>query len=178
MLTIISSIIGFISSWIPEILQIIRMHYNNKQSMNLLSSKIELLKNNLNTNSDIDDVLKSINPSLNCNICNSMINGNYMNNNLINASSDIFNLSVRPVLAYGFFILYLFIKYIQFQYVKSYIAIHSAENFLNLIDKMQIILMFLWSEQDQVFLPMIISAYFGNRIIISNNINNTKNKHT
>ncbi|MFO1130179.1 MAG: hypothetical protein U1E31_02245 [Rickettsiales bacterium] len=162
MLTIISSIIGFISSWIPEILQIIKIYYNNRQSVKMLNAKIELLKNNLSNNVNIENMLTSNN------ICYCNNNFNQNNQNFM-ISSDIFNLSVRPVLAYGFFILYLFVKWIQFQYVKNFLVNSNAENFLSSIDKMQFILMFLWSEQDQVFLPMIISAYFGNRIITSKN---------
>lgn len=61
---------------------------------------------------------------------------------------DALNGTVRPVLAYAFFLLYAFTKALQYTLIDI-----SAENALYA----------LWSEEDQAIFAGIISFYFGSR---------------
>ena len=61
---------------------------------------------------------------------------------------DAFNASVRPALAYAFFLLYALVKLLQ---VEAYDAMMPAAITL------------LWAEEDQAIFAGIISFYFGQR---------------
>lgn len=153
MVTVIAAIIGFFSALIPEIFNVIKLHYKNKNEELMLDKKIEMLKTGIKQ-SDYSQEL-----------CHEYYQEIYEPTG-INIDSGIdrvglvesLNAGVKPLLAYGFFFLYILIKFIQFYYAKHYIL-----PFLDNIDKFNMMLSILWSDQDQAFLPMIVSAYFGQR---------------
>jgi hypothetical protein len=63
---------------------------------------------------------------------------------------DTLNGSVRPILAYCFFMLYMGVKYLQYH------AISSSAHVLEYIEV-------IWSVDDQAIFAGIISFYYGHR---------------
>ena len=59
-----------------------------------------------------------------------------------------YNCSVRPTLAYGFFVLYCIFKWIEYKLVSQHIA---PEIFV------------VWNQNDQAIFASIVSFYFGQR---------------
>ncbi len=150
MLTIIASIIGFLSALIPEIFGVIKLYYKNRNTEIVLDKRIEMLKNVTPSSGYYQREMEEIEIE------------DYMEDSDDNQQPitqfDKLNMSVKPVLAYGFFLLYITIKCMQFYYIKVHVLPIDSE-------KLKILLSIIWSEQDQAFLPMIVSAYFGQRSI-------------
>jgi hypothetical protein len=65
---------------------------------------------------------------------------------------DALNASVRPILAYSFFVIYASIKLMQ------YFALADVMNFMELYE-------LLWTLEDQAIFAGIISFYYGQRAI-------------
>ena len=63
---------------------------------------------------------------------------------------DALNASVRPVLAYAFFMLYSYAKYMQYQYL---VTMLTPDDLIDL----------LWSIEDQAIFASVIGFYFGQR---------------
>ena len=147
MLTIIASIIGFLSALIPEIFGAIKLYYKNKNAEMILDKRIEMLKNVTPPSGYYQREMEMDDSTV-----------NYDDDQQPLTQFDKLNMSVKPVLAYGFFLLYITIKYMQFYYIKVNVLPIDPE-------KLKILLSIIWSEQDQAFLPMIVSAYFGQRSI-------------
>ncbi|MCC8416036.1 MAG: hypothetical protein LN575_01440 [Rickettsia endosymbiont of Gnoriste bilineata] len=141
MITLLASITGFISSIIPEILKILKNQNDKKHELNLLDRQIESHKlgntkllSELNTSKDIAK--------------NNTLYSTYKSG--INWV-DALNGSVRPVLAYSFFIMYAYVKYVQYKTIQS-TAI--------LVEYLDV----LWNIDDQAIFAGIISFYFGQRM--------------
>ena len=64
---------------------------------------------------------------------------------------DSLNGTVRPVLAYAFFFIYSFTKFLQYQVLITQITILDIS--------------LLWSEEDQAIFAGIISFYYGQRAL-------------
>ena len=65
---------------------------------------------------------------------------------------DALNGSVRPVLAYSFFFIYTYIKFLQYNLIIISIDINDVFHIL-------------WSLEDQAIFASIISFYFGQRAL-------------
>lgn len=65
---------------------------------------------------------------------------------------DALNASVRPILAYGFFIIYAIIKFMQYQKLSDSITHFELYEIL-------------WTLEDQAIFAGIISFYYGQRAI-------------
>lgn len=158
MITLLASIVGFISSVIPEIIKIFKEYKTQSYELKLLDKKLELDKINAcstnNSNIDIQycvksyELLTSLTRNHNCIPIFDKVNKHR------NIYIDSFNATVRPILAYGFFVTYLIIKYIQYSTFNTYdMAITSLE--------------LLWSIDDQAMFASVISFYFGQRMFSS-----------
>lgn len=141
MITLLASITGFISSIIPEILKILKDNNDKKHELNILdrqikNDKLEQMKL-LSELSNLEEIAE--------------------NKNLYSTYQsgvtwvDALNGSVRPVLAYSFFIMYTTVKYIQYKTIKNSSIITEY-------------LEILWSIDDQIIFATIISFYFGQRV--------------
>jgi hypothetical protein len=142
MITLLASIVGFISSIIPELFKITSDKHDKKHELEIMDRQIAM------TNKKIDTKLESISNFADIEETNAIYKTFYSNILFI----DSLNASVRPVLAYAFFILYATVKYFQFQIV-------------NTVSDLQVILNTIWTEDDQAIFAGIISFYFGQRAI-------------
>ncbi|WP_367364197.1 hypothetical protein [Candidatus Tisiphia endosymbiont of Nedyus quadrimaculatus] len=141
MITLLASITGFISSIIPEILRILKDQNDKKHDLNLLDRQIEI--NKLGHTKLLTELDASKDIAENNNLYSTYKSGiNWV---------DALNGSVRPVLAYSFFIMYAYVKYVQYRTIQS-TAI--------LVEYLDV----LWNIDDQAIFAGIISFYFGQRM--------------
>ncbi|WP_342278652.1 hypothetical protein [Candidatus Tisiphia endosymbiont of Myopa tessellatipennis] len=141
MITLLASITGFISSIIPEILKILKDQNDKKHALNLLDRQIEI--NKLGHTKLLTELDASKDIAENNTLYSTYKSGvNWV---------DALNGSVSPVLAYSFFIMYAYIKYVQYRTIQS-TAI--------LVEYLDV----LWNIDDQAIFAGIISFYFGQRM--------------
>ncbi len=141
MITLLASITGFMSSIIPEILKIFKEQKDKKHELNILDRQIENYKLGHNKRLTKLNMVKEV-----------------AENNILYSTYksgvhwvDALNGSVRPILAYSFFIMYAGVKYLQYKTIK---------NTTLLIEYIDI----LWNIDDQAIFAGIISFYFGQRM--------------
>lgn len=142
MVSLFAAIAGFVSSIFPELLKIFRDKNDKAHELAILKLQIEHSK--LSHNVRLEE-MQLITDSYETQIMQRHYKTNFK---LI----DALNASVRPILAYGFFGLYCYIKFLQFQQLN-----------LDLPLAMRIDL--LWSLEDQAIFAGIISFYFGQRTL-------------
>lgn len=142
MITILASLVGFISSLIPEIMKFFLDKNDKKHELQILEQQIKIRKE---TNlSQLEEIVA--------------INGFKESQSLYKTYKtgicwvDALNGTVRPVLAYSFFAIYTFIKYLQYKVISSSVTINEIVNIL-------------WSVDDQAIFAGIISFYFGQRAV-------------
>jgi hypothetical protein len=140
MITLLASIAGFITSIIPEIIKLLKDKHDKKHELEILDRQMQFSaiskQNTLEEIAITKDMMEHI--SL-YSTYNSGINW-----------VDALNGSVRPVLAYSFFIMYLMIKIMQYRFL---------DNNSMLVQYIDII----WDVDDQAIFAGIISFYFGQR---------------
>lgn len=141
MITLLASIAGFITSIVPEILKFFRDKQDKNHELKIFEKQIEFSRGSKNKR-DSEEI--------------------YITRDIIEQASlystyktgiswvDALNGSVRPVLAYSFFIMYGAIKFIQYR---------AISNSIKMIADIEI----LWSIEDQAIFAGIISFYFGQR---------------
>lgn len=142
MITLFASIAGFISSIFPEIFKILRDKQDKKHELLLLEKQIEMHKSGVNTRLE----------EIGYDADQSEIRALYETYHTGISWVDAFNGTVRPVLAYAFFILYSGVKLMQFT------AIINEPDFGSFIS-------ILWTTEDQAIFAGIISFYYGQRSI-------------
>ncbi len=140
MITVLASIIGFISSIIPEIIKYFKDINDKKHELKIISLKSELKKHT--SQAEMEELHLSKDLLEQKNLYNSFSSGI--------AWVEALNSSVRPLLAYGFFIIYVAVKVLQYQSIKSYMPIFESLNMF-------------WDIEDQAIFASIISFYFGQR---------------
>lgn len=142
MITLLASLAGFISSLIPEILKYFVDKNDKKHEVQLLEYQMQLQK--LNHSNRLEETgavgnteeIRSLYKTYKSGVC----------------WVDALNGTVRPVLAYAFFGIYTFIKFLQYKIIA---------NSINMSDIVNI----LWNIDDQAIFAGIISFYFGQRAI-------------
>ncbi len=137
MTTLLASLIGFISSIIPEVLRFIKDSHDKKHELNIMDRQISFSKKS----EEIKEI--PVNYDL---IAQAQLYSTYHTGI---SWVDGFNGMVRPILAYSFFILYSVAKFLQYK------AILSAPT--------GVYLDIIWSSEDQAIFAGIISFYFGQR---------------
>jgi hypothetical protein len=140
MITLFASIVGFIGSIIPEIIKIIKSHKENLHELAILDKKIELSKIEQDNKNNLQDAIEKIDFTPKC------------EEKFENKWVENLNASVRPVIAYGFFIIYLLMKIVKYKIIAQ-IAQHDIIHFIDVI----------WELEDQASFAGIISFYFGQR---------------
>lgn len=140
MITLLASIAGFISSIIPEIIKYFKDINDKKHELDILKKQIEY--NSMNSNKNLEEI--------------------HISRDILEQASlystyrtkirwvDTLNGSVRPILAYNFFLMYMSIKYLQYQ------AISNTTHVIQYID-------IIWTTDDQAIFAGIISFYYGQR---------------
>ncbi|MDX1923847.1 MAG: hypothetical protein SFT91_01220 [Rickettsiaceae bacterium] len=141
MITLLASIAGFITSMIPEIVKFMKDQNDKKHELDILSMQMEISK--LRIDGSLDEVRASYDTSEIANLYATFKTGiNWI---------DALNGSVRPVMAYSFFGLYSFLKYVQ------YCAITKSGEIIPIYYDI------LWTTDDQAIFAGIISFYYGQR---------------
>lgn len=142
MITLLASLAGFLSSLIPEIMKYFVDKNDKKHEIKILEYQLELQK--LNAEKNLDEIISASNLS--------EVQALYKTYKTGINWVDAFNGTVRPVLAYAFFAIYSFVKYLQYKIIAAALSV---------IDIVEI----LWTLEDQAIFAGIISFYFGQRAI-------------
>ena len=132
MITLIGALLGFIGSAFPDILKIWRDSADRKHELAILQMQMEQQKQGHTNRLEEINVQADIAES----------RALYKTYNTGIKWVDALNGTVRPVIAYSFFILYAVVKAMQF----------SAD-----------LPWLLWTAEDQAIFAGIISFYFGQR---------------
>ena len=139
MITLLAAISGFLGSIVPELIKFLKDNSDKKHELEVLDRQVQysqvMNQQRLEEIYVSRDIASSISLSSTYNTGISWV--------------DAFNGTVRPLLAYSFFLLYAVLKYIQYK------SISGEFN----IDNIQII----WTTDDQTIFASIISFYFGQR---------------
>lgn len=140
MVTLLASLVGFLSSILPEIIKYFKDMNDKNHELEILDRQIEFSKNSMNKTLEEIHISQDIHEQASL----------YSTYKSEICWVDALNASVRPILAYSFFIMYLSVKYMQYKAISA-----SA----HLIEHLEII----WSIDDQAIFAGIISFYFGQR---------------
>lgn len=140
MITLLASLVGFVSSILPEIIKYFKDINDKKHELHILDRQIEY--NKTTTQKTLEEI--------------------HVSRDLFEQASlystykseitwvDSLNASVRPVLAYSFFFMYMLVKYIQYK------AISASSHVIEYLEV-------IWTIDDQTIFAGIISFYFGQR---------------
>lgn len=141
MITLLASIAGFISSLIPEILKFIKDKNDKNHEVCIFDRQIEYSKhNNINYTTEKAIPTNVVERSFSVDITKPTA-----------CWVDALNGTVRPMLAYCFFIMYSTVKFIQYKALS--VSIATLVQYLDII----------WNLEDQAIFAGIISFYFGQR---------------
>ena len=133
MFTLIGSIIGFLSSALPSLLKLMQDHRDKKHELELL--KLQMNLSSTNSRNSLEEMrlyTQAIEMS-------SLYNSAFTKHN---TWVDSFAATVRPVITYAFFLMYLSLK------------VYYLNNNLN-----------VWTEGDETIFATLISFWFGNRTL-------------
>ena len=142
MITLLASLAGFISSLIPEIVKYFNDKNDKNHELRILEYQVKLKEQKFENNLDEVEVSAS----------NAQIQALYKTYKTGVYWVDALNGSVRPVLAYSFFFIYTYIKFLQYNLIIISIDINDVFHIL-------------WSLEDQAIFASIISFYFGQRAL-------------
>jgi hypothetical protein len=140
MVTLLGSLIGFISAAFPDLLKIWRDASDRKHELTILQMQMEQAAQGH------EQRLEEINAQADIAESKALYKTYYSGIRWV----DALNGTVRPVLAYAFFLLYFTIKCMQFAMV-------------DLGNPLPWHMDILWSVEDQAIFAGIISFYFGQR---------------
>ncbi len=141
MITLIASLTGFLGSIIPYLLNFLKDVSDKKHELEILDRQISMQKEGISQH------LEEIKISENMQEMKSLYRTFYTKIPFV----DAINGMVRPVLAYAFFALYVYVKYKQIWF------------FIINNDPAFILVEYVWSGDDQAIFAGIISFYFGQR---------------
>lgn len=134
MITLLGSMLGFFSSFAPEILRLFRDSSDKAHEITLL--KMQMEQQSKGSQTQLEEI------KVHADVAESRLLYGTFNSNI--RWVDALNGTVRPMIAYGFFVLYASVKCI---------SAYSGMPWL------------LWTEEDQAIFAGIISFYFGQRAI-------------
>lgn len=140
MITLLASIAGFITSFIPELIKYFKDINDKKHELDILERQIQF--NATNTSKALQEIQLTSDLQEQASL--------YSTYRTEIRWVDTLNGSVRPVLAYCFFLLYMGVKYLQYEAIAS-----SA----HVIEYLEVI----WNVDDQAIFAGIISFYYGHR---------------
>ena len=144
MMTLLATLLGFISSAFPDVLRLVRDAADRKHELAILQLQIEQQKQgHVNRLEEIQIAADGIEAR-----------ALYKTYSIGIKWVDALNGTVRPVLAYSFFLLYSAVKYAQISILLDY---HSIMEAFPLI----------WHGEDQTIFAGIISFYFGQRAFVT-----------
>lgn len=145
MLTILGSIIGFLTSALPDILDLFKKKTENNQNIKLLQMQMEAAK------MQNDAVLQQLQQ------IKDMKEMQVLHQGLETPTGvtwvDGLRASVRPIITYSFFILFSTVKI-----VSLFLTMKSGSNF-------EISLLTIWDDQTQILFSVVIAFWFGQRAL-------------
>ncbi len=136
MLTLLASIVGFMGSIVPEVLRLVRDKSDKEHELKILEKQIENSRISITNLKEID--AGSIERKIMYKTYKTKIKW-----------VDALNGTVRPMLAYGFFAFYVFMK----------LRCCSLASYVSLMSQIESI----WTENDYAIFAGVISFYFGQR---------------
>jgi len=139
MMTLLASAIGFIGSLFPELLKLYRDKQDRTHELTLLQLQLEQQKQGVSER--LEEIRIATEASESTALYQTYRSGV--------AWVDALSGTVRPVLAYGFFVLYAVVKGLQFSALGDAPLPWQIEA--------------LWSEEDRAIFAGILSFYFGQR---------------
>ena len=142
MITLLASLAGFISSLIPEIMKYFVDKSDKQHELQILEYQMQAQK--LKSNGRVEEI-SALNEA-------SEAQAIYKTYKTGISWVDALNGSVRPVLAYSFFGIYTFVKFLQYKIIA-------------LTPNISDVVTILWTIDDQAIFAGIISFYFGQRAI-------------
>jgi hypothetical protein len=144
MLTIISTLIGFLGSGLPGILNFFTTRQNNNYQLEL--AKIQMQAAAQGAELKIEQATVEAEAKLQETL--------YSYDNAPTGTwVDVLRTSVRPVITYTFFGVWLFVEVVTFMF-----AIHQGKE---LVD----VLPFIWNDMNQNIFCTIVAFWFGSRAI-------------
>ena len=146
MMTLFGSLLGFISATFPDLLKIFRDSQDRKHELKILEMQMEQQKQGHTQR--LEEI--TIQGNMQADIAESQ--ALYKTYTTGIDWVDALNGTVRPVIAYCFFILYATVK------ILAYIALPDSAT-----ASISIIYGTLWTEEDAAIFAGIISFYFGQR---------------
>jgi hypothetical protein len=140
MMTLLATLLGFISSTFPDLLKLWKDGADRKHELSILQMQLEQQRQgHVNRLQEIQIAADGIEAR-----------ALYKTYSIGIKWVDALNGTVRPVLAYSFFLLYSAIKYAQISLLLDFTPILEA-------------LPLIWHGEDQTIFAGIISFYFGQR---------------
>ena len=154
MLALIGSLAGFFSSFVPEIFHFLKDKKDKEHELKLINLQIEVLKTGHNSRLEEIQIKADAEESkylyqyaasqnTNCQIGNKF------------KWVDALSASVRPMITYSFFLLYIYLK------VSSFMDINSIA--------------IIWTNEDQGIFCAVIGFWFGHRAFGKHRLNNNGN---
>lgn len=147
MITLLASLIGFLSSSLPHILGYFQDKQDKAHELAQMDKQIELQKStNVMQLQEVQIQAQS-----------AEMQSIQVSQKPTGTWTDSLNASVRPVIAYGMFFQYVWIRWKIYNYmIIQYVAINGS------ID-LQFLLETLHDNQDMAILAAVISYYFGDK---------------
>jgi len=142
MITLLGTAIGFVSSLLPELLKLFRDSRDRKHELAMLQLQLEQQRQGQS------ERLEEIRAHASAAQMQALYQTYRSGIGWVDALSG----TVRPVLAYGFFVLYFTIKWMQFVS-------------LDMLSPLPWQMAMLWGEEDQALFAGVIAFYFGQRAV-------------
>lgn len=147
MLTVISSLLGFLSPFLTNVLDLFKSAQSHKQNIELMKLQIDAAAQGHQFNMEKmlaeADMVKT--------------KAVYEHDSAISSGASLWvtNLrgSVRPIVTYTFFFLFIFIE--------ATVLIHAMQQGKDLLQGLSLI----WNQDTQSMFALIISFWFGSRIV-------------
>ena len=140
MMTLLATLLGFISSTFPDLLKLWKDGADRKHELAILQMQLEQQRQgHVNRLQEIQIAADGIEAR-----------ALYKTYSIGIKWVDALNGTVRPVLAYSFFLLYTIVKYAQIALLQDSIDIIEA-------------FPMIWNEEDSTIFAGIVSFYFGAR---------------
>jgi hypothetical protein len=144
MVTLLASLIGFLSATFPDVLRLFRDHQDRLHELKILD--LQLKQQAQGHTQKLEEIRSTADIAESRALYRTYYSGIRW--------VDALNGTVRPVLAYAFFLLYALVKLYQLTLLSHQPELPWRSNEL---------LLALWNEEDRAIFAGIISFYFGQR---------------
>ena len=146
MLTLLGSLLGFIGSMVPDVLKFFHVKGDRAHELQIMDRQMEMMKlrhghtlDEIRTQADITEMKELYHYPRPIGI----------------AWVDTLSCTVRPLLTYGFFLLYLGVKSIEL------VGLWGLLPFAEWVHALSVI----WHEEDQALFAAVMSFWFGQRAL-------------